>query len=108
MLNVPFVWPAGTVSDAGTTAAGSLLERLTSKPPAAAGLVRCTVPVDESPPTTSVGLSVSVATAGTGVAVGVRLGVGVRLAVGVRVAVRVTVGVGVTVQAAPAVFVASV
>ena len=54
---------AGTVTLAGTCAAAPLLlERVTTAPPVGAALVSVTVPVEEVPPTTEVGLSVSVLT----------------------------------------------
>ena len=58
------VAPDGTVTDAGTVAAALLLERVTTKPAVGAALVMVTVPVDETPPTTVVGLSDSAATVG--------------------------------------------
>ena len=58
-VNVPLVYPAMTVTLDGTVAADALLERLTTAPPLAAGPLRVTVPVDEDPPLTLVGLSVS-------------------------------------------------
>lgn len=44
----------------GTVAAGALLERLTTAPPLGAAPLRVTVPVEEDPPLTLVGLSASV------------------------------------------------
>lgn len=55
-VNVPVVWPAGTVTVAGTVPAAALsTERFTTKPPAGAALPRVTVPVDGVPPITEVG-----------------------------------------------------
>ena len=52
------VAPAATVRLAGTEACAELLlEMLTTEPPAAAGPLRVTVPVEALPPTTDVGLS---------------------------------------------------
>lgn len=51
-------WPAATVTVAGTCAAGLLLDRVTTAPPAGASLVRVTVPIEEVPPVTDVGFSV--------------------------------------------------
>ena len=63
-VNVALVPPEATVTEAGTVAETLLLERLTTNPPAAAGLDRVTVPVLEEPPTTEVGLRTSVEIAG--------------------------------------------
>jgi hypothetical protein len=58
--NVPIAVPAGMVTLAGTVAADVLLlERETTVPPAGAGPLRVTVPVDGLPPFTLVGLSAS-------------------------------------------------
>jgi hypothetical protein len=43
----------------GTVAAGELLERFTTNPPLGAGPLRVTMPIDEDPPVTLVGLSVT-------------------------------------------------
>ena len=51
------VAPAATVTLAGTVAAASPLERVTTAPPAGAGLPRVTVPEDEDPPASADGLS---------------------------------------------------
>ena len=58
-VNVPLVYPAMTVTLDGTVAADALLERLTTAPPLGAAPLRVTVPVDEDPPLTLVGLSAS-------------------------------------------------
>ena len=57
---VALVDPAGTVTLAGTVAAVLLLDSETTKPPDGAAEVRVTVPVAEFPPTTAVGLRLSV------------------------------------------------
>ena len=60
-VNVALVAPAGTVTlpTAGTlAAAGLLLERVTTAPPAGAAALRVTVATEELPPTTLVGFSV--------------------------------------------------
>jgi hypothetical protein len=59
-VNVALVGPAATVTLAGTRAAVVLLpDSATSAPPAGAGPLNVTVPVDEFPATTLVGFSVS-------------------------------------------------
>jgi len=49
IINEAVVAPAGTVTDAGTTADGSLLVRLTSDPLAGAAVLMVTTPVDVNP-----------------------------------------------------------
>ena len=63
-VNVADVLPAGIVRVAGTVASWELLPRVTTMPPVGAAPVRVTVPVDDLPPTTLEGLSVSVAMLG--------------------------------------------
>jgi hypothetical protein len=59
-VKLALVAPAATVTVAGTVAtAVSLLESVTSTPPAGAGVIRLTVPVDAAPPVTLVGLRLS-------------------------------------------------
>ena len=58
-VNVPLVVPAATVTLAGTVAADELLERFTATPPLGADPLRVTVPIEEDPPVTLVGLSVT-------------------------------------------------
>jgi hypothetical protein len=73
-LNVAVVAPCATVTLAGTVAAPLLLDSDTVAPPAGAALVSVTVPVDDAPPVTLVGLSViedSDAGGGTGITVSV-------------------------------------
>ena len=58
-VNVAVVAPAATVTLAGTCAAAVFpLERATTAPPVGAAWVSVTVPVEEVPPVTEVGLSV--------------------------------------------------
>ena len=58
-VNVALLYPAMTVTLDGTVAADALLERLTTAPPLGAAPLRVTVPVDEDPPFTLVGLTAS-------------------------------------------------
>src|SRR6267143_407609 len=58
-LKPAVVPPAGTVTLAGTTAAGLLLESVTCAPPAGAGPFSVTVPAEGLPPVTLAGLSAS-------------------------------------------------
>jgi hypothetical protein len=51
------VAPARTVTLAGTVAAGESLESATTAPPTGAAPIRVTVPFEEVPPVTAVGLS---------------------------------------------------
>ena len=60
-VKVAVVAPLGTVTPAGTVAAlVLLLESETSAPPLGAGPLSVTVPVEELPPVTLVGLTLSV------------------------------------------------
>ncbi len=72
-VNVALVAPAATVTLAGVLAtAVLLLESVTVAPPDGAARLKVTVPVDEFPPVTLVGLRVSeerVARGGTGATV---------------------------------------
>ena len=65
-VKVPVVAPAAMDTVAGTFALESLLERATLAPPVGAELLSVTVPVEEEPPVTVVGLSVSVVRVGVG------------------------------------------
>ena len=56
-VNVRLVAPAGTVTLAGTVADAELSDSVTTAPPDGAAAVSVTVPVDELPPTTVVGLT---------------------------------------------------
>jgi hypothetical protein len=97
-VKVALVEPTGTVTLAGTPAKEVLLlESATTAPPAGAGALSVTLPVEGSLPWTLVGLSVT--DDRTGPAPGVDVGSGVDVAVGtgvapdgkmVSVAVRVT------------------
>src|SRR6267142_378261 len=57
--NVALVAPAGTATLEGTLAAPLLLESATCAPPAGAGPLNVTVPVEEFPPVTLLGFSES-------------------------------------------------
>ena len=75
-VNVAVVAPAATVTLAGTVAAAVLLlESDTTAPPLGAAALKVTVPVEEAPPTTLVGLTVTAesADAAGGVTVSVAL-----------------------------------
>ena len=64
-VKVPLVLPAGTVTLEGTLAAALLLESRTCAPPAGAGPLSVTVPVDDcTPPTTLLGFNFSEETVG--------------------------------------------
>lgn len=64
-VKVALVLPAGTVTLEGTLAAALLLESVTCAPPAGAGPLSVTVPVEVcTPPTTVLGFSVSEETVG--------------------------------------------
>src|SRR6267142_881854 len=70
-VKVALVAPAGTVTLEGTVAARLLLESRTCAPPAGAGPLSVTVPVEDCvPPMTLVGFSSSEETVGVGVPVG--------------------------------------
>lgn len=58
VVNVALVWPAGTVTFAGTAASeGLVLASVTTVPPLGAALRNVTVPVDVVPPTTVLGVN---------------------------------------------------
>ena len=56
-VKVLLVEPAGTVTLAGTDAAAELSDSDTTAPPLGAAALSLTVPVDDAPPTTEVGLA---------------------------------------------------
>jgi hypothetical protein len=58
-VNAAAVAPAATVTPAGTVAAVELPDSATTAPPVGAALVSVTVPVEEAPPVTLVGLIVT-------------------------------------------------
>src|SRR6267143_172197 len=64
-VSVARVGPVASVKLAGTPIAGLLLESVTCAPPAGAGAFSVTVPVEELPPVTLVGLTVSDEMTGT-------------------------------------------
>ena len=67
IVKVALLLPAETVTLDGTLAAPLLLESFTCAPPAGAGPLSVTVPVDDcAPPVTLVGLNVSEETVGRG------------------------------------------
>jgi len=64
-VKVALLLPAGTITLEGTLAAPLLLESITCAPPAGAGPLSVTVPVDDcAPPITLVGFNVSEETVG--------------------------------------------
>ena len=66
-VNVAVVAPAAAVTLAGAWAAAVLLfESVTAAPPAGAGLSSVTVPVEDTPPSTDVGLTLTEFSAATG------------------------------------------
>jgi hypothetical protein len=68
-VNVAVVLPARTVTVAGTVAAALFLDKATEIPPLGAALVKVTVPVEEVPPVTLVGLTETDESAAAGVMV---------------------------------------
>jgi hypothetical protein len=72
-VKVALVAPAGTITVEGTLAAPLLLESVTCAPPAGAGPLSVTVPVEDVPPITLVGFRVSEETVGRGGGVRVRV-----------------------------------
>jgi len=75
VVKVAVVAPASTITESGTWPADALLEvKLTIAPPKGAGAFRVTVPVDDTPPGTDVGLTLTLLSAdGVTVKVVVRL-----------------------------------
>ena len=74
--NVALVVPAGTVTLEGTLAAPLLLESATCEPPAGAGPLSVTVPVEDcTPPITLVGFTVTEERVGGGGGTGVTVSV---------------------------------
>ena len=80
-VNVALVAPAGTVTLEGMLAAPLSLARVIRAPPAGAGPLKVTVPVEDcAPPTTLVGFRVSEESVGSGAAAGVTVRVAEALA----------------------------
>ena len=80
-VKVALVAPAGTVTLGGTLAAPLSLARVICAPPAGAGPLNVTVPVEDcTPPITLDGFSVSEETVGSGAAAGVTVRVAEALA----------------------------
>ena len=66
-VKVAVVAPASTVTVAGTWAAAVLLEvKLTTAPPVGAGPLSVTVPVEDTPPKTAAGFTLTELSAATG------------------------------------------
>ncbi len=65
-LKVALVAPAGTITLEGTLAAPLLLDSATCAPPAGAGPLSVTVPLEDAPPITLVGFSAREETVGRG------------------------------------------
>ena len=65
-MKVALVTPAATVTLAGISAAALLIDRLTAAPPLGAAPLKVTVPVEELPPVTVVGLKLNALTVGSG------------------------------------------
>ena len=76
-VNVALLAPAGTVTLEGTVAALLSLKSPTCAPPAGAGALKVTVPVEVCPPLTLVGFNVSEESTGGGA--GVTVSAAVRL-----------------------------
>jgi hypothetical protein len=75
-VKVALVAPAGTITLEGTLAAPLLLESMTCAPPAGAGALSVTVPVEDcKPPTTLVGSRVNEEREGAGGGAGVTVSV---------------------------------
>ena len=70
-VKLALVAPASTVTLAGTFAAVELSESVTTAPPAGAAALKVTVPVEEFPPTTLVGLRDSAEIVGVVVVLGI-------------------------------------
>jgi hypothetical protein len=79
-VNDALLSPAGMNTLLGTLAAPLLLERMTCTPPAGAGALNVTVPLEDcKPPTTLVGFSVSEVSVGAGGGTGCTVSEAVRL-----------------------------
>ena len=77
-LNVALLAPAGTITLEGTLAAALLLESMTCTPPAGAGPLNVTVPVENcKPPKTLEGFSVNEEIVGAGGVAGATVSVAI-------------------------------
>ena len=65
-VKVAVALPAGTITLAGTVAAALFLDKATEMPPLGAALLKVTVPVEDVPPVTLVGLTETEESAGAG------------------------------------------
>ena len=70
-VKLALLTPASTVTLAGKVAAAELSENITTAPPVSAAALKVTVPVEELPPTTLVGLRDSAEIVGVVVVPGV-------------------------------------
>ena len=79
-VKVALVAPAGTVTFAGSVAAAESSESATTRPPAGAGAVSVTVPVEAPPPITLAGLTDTAESVGPVVPAGLSVSVALLVA----------------------------